>query len=106
MAEEDSGLSSIEKIKAYAIDNNKAIADLKAMGKRAVVDAAGLTRQQARGLFKSIKRYKAEKDRDASDVKLNTITTKMRDGTLPAKPDAVVEEIEPSISYKVTPDGV
>ena len=99
-------MGAIDKIRTYAIDNNKSIADLRAMGKRAVVDAAGLTKQEARGLSKSIKRYKAELARDASDTKLSTITTKMRDGTLPAKPDAVVEEIEPSISYKVTPDGI
>ena len=90
------------KIKAYAVAEGLSIADLRAMGKQALVDAAGLTPWEARGLYKAIKRYKANLAKEASDAKLENITTRIRNGTLPAQPTAIVEEIEQNTSYLVT----
>jgi len=95
-------MSAKEKIEQYAIANGKSIQDLIDMGKAAVVAAAGLTRTEARGLGKAIKRYKAELAKEVTDSKLENITTRLQAGTLPPQPSAVVEEVEPGVSYKVT----
>ena len=94
-------MQALTKIKAYAQANGKTPADLLAMGKRAVVNAAGLTRQEARTIGKAIKRWKQERAKAVADAKLATITTKLQAGTLPALPNATVEELVPGQEYKV-----
>ena len=71
-------MSAIAKIKAYAIANGKTIADLEAMGKQAVVDAAGLTRLEAWTIFKAYKRYQREQDKEATDANTGVIAWVMR----------------------------
>ncbi len=94
-------MSALQKVKDYAVANGKSIADLQAMGKNALVAAAGLTFQESGTLGKAIKRYKAQQEKETSDAKLLNITTRIQNGTLPAQPTATVEEIEAGISYKV-----
>ena len=93
------------KIKTYAESNGLSVDDLKAMGKRAVVEAAGLTRAEARTVSKSIDKIKRKLEKQALDDKLDNVQTHLRAGTLPARPAAVVKWLEPGVSYKVTLDG-
>ena len=95
-------MDHVRKIKEYAVAEGLSINDLKAMGKEALVAAAGLTFTEACGLYKAIRKYKVQLAKDASDAKLANITTRIQNGTLPAQPTATVEEIEAGVSYKVT----